>query len=60
MVADGLIAEVAPSRGGTDDPRRRYYRITRTGRETARAEAGRLERLTAMARAKRLLPSLRT
>jgi DNA-binding PadR family transcriptional regulator len=59
MVADGLIAEVTPSRGGDDDPRRRYYEITRLGRDTARAEAARLERLTAMARAKRLLPALR-
>ena len=59
MVADGLIAEVAPSRTGENDPRRRYYRITRLGRDTARGEAARLERLTAMARAKRLLPALR-
>lgn len=42
-----------------DDPRRRYYRITRLGRDAARAEARRLERLAAMARAKRLLPPLR-
>ena len=39
-----------------DDPRRRYYRITRVGRDAARAEARRLDRLAAMARAKRLLP----
>ena len=44
---------------GRDDPRRRYYRITRRGRDAARAEAQRLERLAAMARAKRLLPPLR-
>ena len=42
-----------------DDPRRRYYRITRLGRDAARAEARRVERLAAMARAKRLLPPLR-
>jgi DNA-binding PadR family transcriptional regulator len=42
-----------------DDPRRRYYRITRLGRDVARAEARRVERLAAMARAKRLLPPLR-
>jgi DNA-binding PadR family transcriptional regulator len=59
MVADGLITEVAPARPAEDDPRRRYYRITRAGRDTARAEAARLERLTAMARAKKLLPALR-
>jgi len=42
-----------------DDPRRRYYRITRLGRDAARAEARRVERLAAMARTKRLLPPLR-
>ncbi|MFL5616713.1 MAG: PadR family transcriptional regulator [Gemmatimonadaceae bacterium] len=44
--------------GATDDPRRRYYRLTRLGREAARAEARRLDQLAAMARAKRLLPPL--
>ena len=44
--------------GATDDPRRRYYRLTKLGREIARAEARRLEQLAAMARAKRLLPPL--
>lgn len=42
-----------------DDPRRRYYRLTTVGREAAQVEARRLERLAAMARAKRLLPPLR-
>ena len=41
------------------DPRRRYYRITARGREAARVEALRLERLTAMARDKRLLGGFR-
>jgi len=44
--------------GAADDPRRRYYRLTKLGREIARAEARRLEQLAAMARAKRLLPPL--
>ena len=44
--------------GATDDPRRRYYRLTKLGREIARVEARRLEQLAAMARAKRLLPPL--
>ena len=39
-----------------DDQRRRYYRLTDWGRRVAAAEAGRLERLVAEARAKRLLP----
>ena len=56
----GWIAEVADRpRAEHDDPRRRYYRVTRVGREVARAEARRIERLAAMARAKRLLPPLR-
>ena len=44
--------------GAADDPRRRYYRLTKAGREVARTEARRLEQLAAMARAKRLLPPL--
>jgi DNA-binding PadR family transcriptional regulator len=44
--------------GAADDPRRRYYRLTKLGRDVARAEARRLEQLAAMARAKRLLPPL--
>ena len=56
----GWIEERASRpRGERDDPRRRYYRITRLGRDAARAEARRLERLAAMARRKRLLPPLR-
>jgi DNA-binding PadR family transcriptional regulator len=60
LVDAGWIEEVAdrPVRS-KDDPRRRYYRITRVGRAAARAEARRLEELAAMARAKGLLPPLR-
>ena len=61
LVDTGWIAErTQRPRGADDDPRRRYYGITSTGRLAARAEAQRLERLAAMARAKRLLPGLRT
>ena len=60
LIDAGWIEEVsARPRGEPDDPRRRYYHITRIGREAARAEARRLDRLAAMARAKRLLPPLR-
>jgi DNA-binding PadR family transcriptional regulator len=56
----GWIEEPAQRpRATKDDPRRRYYRITRIGRGAARAEAARLERLAGMARTKRLLPRLR-
>jgi DNA-binding PadR family transcriptional regulator len=55
----GWIEEVARRpRGAKDDPRRRYYRITRSGLAAARAEAGRLERAAAMARSRlRLRPT---
>src|SRR5690349_6857991 len=44
--------------GATDDPRRRYYRLTKLGRVIAPTEARRLRQLPARARAKRLLPPL--
>jgi DNA-binding PadR family transcriptional regulator len=60
LLDTGWIEEVVQRpRPDRDDARRRYYRITRVGRAAARAEARRLERLAAMARAKRLLPPLR-
>lgn len=42
-----------------DDPRRRYYRITALGRDTAKAEARRLADQVDAARAHRLLPGTR-
>ena len=59
LVAAELIEEVGRPRGEKEDPRRRYYAITALGRDTLRAEAARLERLTTMARKKKLLPALR-
>ena len=41
------------------DARRRYYRLTRMGRETARAEAARLSKLVRYARAADLLAERR-
>lgn len=59
LLDGGWIEEVtARTRVPGDDPRRRYYRLTTLGRAAARAEARRLERLAAMARAKRLLPPI--
>ncbi len=60
LLRTGWIDEVeyeTPPQG--HDSRRRYYCITARGREAARAEALRLERLTAMARDKRLLDAFR-
>ena len=59
LLASGWIEEVEPDAPPPDhDDRRRYYRITSLGRSAARPEAQRLERLTIMARDKRLLGGL--
>ena len=59
MLGVGWIEEVQPEEPPPDhDERRRYYRMTVLGRAAARAEAQRLERLTNMARDKRLLRPL--
>jgi DNA-binding PadR family transcriptional regulator len=56
LVSKGLIEESeerpAPD---LDDQRRRYYRLTRVGREAARSEAARLQTIVGIARAKELL-----
>jgi DNA-binding PadR family transcriptional regulator len=55
MLDDGLIEESDRRPvAGRDDERRRYYRITRFGRQVALAEAGRLEALASEARARLL------
>lgn len=54
LLDQGFIEEsAAPS--ASNDERRRYYRLTGAGREVARAEARRLERLLESARASGLL-----
>jgi len=59
LLGTGWIEEVALDTPPPDhDERRRYYRITGLGRAAARAEAQRLERLTVMAREKRLLGTI--
>lgn len=54
LLEEGLIER--SERIAEDDPRRLNYRITEYGRETARAEAGRLADQVEAARAHRLLP----
>jgi DNA-binding PadR family transcriptional regulator len=49
MLEDGLIQEIA-SRPADDDERRRYYRLTRNGREAARQEMARMSALLNHAR----------
>jgi DNA-binding PadR family transcriptional regulator len=58
LLEQGLVEELAerPARGGRDDERRRYYRLTKLGRAVARAEAARLEHLVDMARHAGLTP----
>lgn len=54
LMDEGMIERVDGS--ADDDPRRRYYRITAFGRQTAKAEAKRLADQVEAARAHRLLP----
>jgi len=57
MLENELIEELDERRAPEhDDERRRYYRITTVGRKVAVAEARRLERLLADARATGLVP----
>ncbi len=61
LLADGLIVEVSARRAiENDSERRRYYRLTAFGRRVAVAEAERLERSVAAARASKLLSRLRS
>lgn len=54
LLDEKLIAEVHAD--PDDDPRRRYYRITRSGRAALTAEAEKLDRVVEAARAKEVLP----
>lgn len=57
MLEQGLIEELRDSPDpASDDERRRYYRLTRLGREVAVAEARRLSDLLGQARATGLIP----
>src|SRR5438270_1773966 len=55
LLNDGLVVELRHRPTQNDDERRRYYRLTPKGREVAAAEAARLEKVVALARARRLL-----
>ncbi len=52
MLDGGIITEV-PSRVSGDDPRRRYYRLTASGRKALAAELERMERAIKLARTPR-------
>ena len=51
LASGGLIEETDFDAGPDDDPRRRYYTLTREGRKFLTAEVARLEALTRLARA---------
>jgi DNA-binding PadR family transcriptional regulator len=53
-----IVERTTRPKGDRDDPRRRYYGLTTAGRQGARVEARRLERLSQLARARKLLPEL--
>jgi DNA-binding PadR family transcriptional regulator len=56
LLTEGLIVERRERPAASnDDERRRYYRLTARGREVAAAEAERLEKVVALARARHLL-----
>ncbi|WP_047865993.1 PadR family transcriptional regulator [Rubrobacter aplysinae] len=62
MISQGLIVEAEEqedgrSEGSGHEERRRYYRITGTGRQAASMEAQRLESLVSTARSRGLLPN---
>jgi DNA-binding PadR family transcriptional regulator len=57
MLADGFIEESGERPDpALDDERRRYYRLTETGKTVLRAEAERLDGLVLRARELRLIP----
>ena len=61
MLSAGLVEESEERPDPElDDERRRYYRITDLGRRVTRAEAQRLESAVSAARAKKLLPAIRS
>jgi DNA-binding PadR family transcriptional regulator len=61
LLADGLITELRTRPASAqDDERRRYYRLTNAGRQTATAEAERMDEMVAAARARNLLKKTRT
>jgi DNA-binding PadR family transcriptional regulator len=57
MLEQGLIEELRESPDpDSGDERRRYYRLTQSGRDVAVAEARRLSRMLEQARATKLIP----
>ena len=61
LLSDGLIEELRHRPAASvDDERRRYYRLTRSGRAIAQTEAERLEKVVVLARSRNLLKKPQT
>ena len=58
MNLEGLVEEVSALQAD-QDPRRKFYRITKTGREALKAEARRYAHVVELARQRRVLPEVR-
>ena len=56
VLEDGLIEEIDSRLAAGDDARRRYYRLTRAGRDAARREMARMAALLSQARVTSLRP----
>jgi DNA-binding PadR family transcriptional regulator len=60
LTAEGLVEESPQDAGAGEDARRRYYRLTASGRAAARAEIRRMARTIDVACEKRLVRGLGT
>ena len=56
LLDKGLIVEVGERRAHNDDERRRYYRLTPSGRRVAKLELKRLTELVSLGRRARFAP----
>ena len=54
LLEEGLIEEVDGSASDSADERRRYYRLSTSGRKVARTEADRMAELLRVARSRRI------
>lgn len=59
MIDEGLVEETAGRRGKGDDARRKYYAITRFGRDVVKAELARLAELIELGAERKLAPAMR-
>jgi DNA-binding PadR family transcriptional regulator len=58
MTQGGLVDEVAAPKED-EDPRRKFYQITKVGRKALEAEASRYEHIVEIARRRHVLPEVR-